>query len=652
MFPLSLFPLVALLAVTSGTLFFADARTDDGAPGGYDLQNAVVLIGTVFDPQRITVSGTGFIVHSIGLILTNAHLVSGRVIAENRLVEANRVNYRVWLRAGTPQERELPAFLVSISEKEGLDLALLQLPAENAPYPFLKFGRSADAQEGRVVRALGFPLGSYFDAVTGVRPALQSVSGLIQKIHKDDDGKPFLIEHTAPLVQGFSGGPLLDESGAVIGVNTWAVKQSPGRVAIAGDLAADWISGQGFSLNTSATKGVRPLADRLDWINLSPVSEAPHKRWCTTTQNFLTPAVHENGDITVLVSRNFLSNTPPQVARFADDGTVQWTRVLPDDPTSAPVLVPGTGVSFVIQNILYLYNDAGEKVWEILLPRPPEEDPAYRGKTRRSRPYRWLAPVVLSEGIIVVGGDAPEVLGITLEGDPAWRVPIGPVAALLPVHDGVAVFLRPTRFIGSPGEAAFLNGEGVELGRIRAGDLSKVPGAQFILPAVSEPGGDLYARVTHTVLARITSPGFSRWSRSDLEMWQPGELGSADAPTRMALIGSGGKTLLVLNKINGGTLALIPAGASSSWIRAGWIGDDTLVAVRALSVEQGTLAILTVFRVKDGAWQPVVQWRAGPGPGIAIPDFYALKTALGNRIFAVVREGGESRLCALVPPPL
>jgi len=602
----------------------------------------VVLVAAVFEPDRITVAGTGFIVHPLGLVLTNGHLASGRVLVENRLVEAASLSFRVWLRAGTSAERELPAFRVALTQKDGRDFALLQLPAEYAPYPFLKLGRASEVSAGSVVRAIGFPLGTQFFAVAGSRPPARSVSGLILKIETDADGKPILIDHSAPIIQGYSGGPLLSESGVVVGINTWAVKDSSERLALPAELAADWISAQGFSIPPSSPSELRPLADRLDWINLPPITETPHKVWCVTTQNFYLPAIHKNSEVTLLASRNFLTRTPPQIIHLSDDGSPLWTKTLLDDPTSPPVLVPSAGFAFLIKNSLLLYNESGEMLWERPLPVPE--------KTPVSRLVRWLPPVALAGGLVVVGGDSPAVLAFDLAGDRVWSAAVGPVAAVLPVAEGVAVLKSPAGRIGSPDEMIFFDETGAQMGRIAASDLSSVPGAQFVLPAVSEPAGDLYARVTRGVLSRLKPRGPIIWSRSDFEMWQGGELGSAEAPTRLAVISARGEMLYILNKLNGGTVSLIPPGASASWVSAGWIGDDALVAVRAITIDQGTVSVLTVFREREGGWQPVAQWRAGPGPGIAIPAFRALKTGRGDRIYAVVREGGQSLACALVPP--
>ncbi|MHA2621577.1 MAG: trypsin-like peptidase domain-containing protein [bacterium JZ-2024 1] len=643
-----LISILALLALGSETVSVPDVPSSPpGLPEPlreYDIQNAVVLAVALFEPEGITVAGTGFIVHPLGLVLTNGHLASGRARVNDRVVEGSRVSFRVWLRAGTPQERALPAFRVAITQHDDHDLALLQLPVEHGPYPYLRFATISESDVGKVVRALGFPMSSPLVAVSGRRPALQSLSGLLQKIHREQNGKPILLEHSAPIIPGFSGGPLLNEFSQVIGVNSWAIKDTDRRLAIPAEVASEWVASQGFSWTpASAETDTRRLSDLLDWMNVAPVTEAPHKRWCVTTQNFLLPAIHANAEATLLISRNYFLKTLPQITRITDEGETLWTKPLAMDPSSDPVLVRNAGVAFIARDRLFLYNNDGEQQWEVSLPAVPGDAKAVE--------YRWLPPVVLADSLIVVGGDAPEVVAFTSSGEVAWRVAVGPASAILPVHEGIAVFRKPTGFIGSPSEIILINRDGAEMGRVSAASLSNAPLAQFVLPAVSEPAGDLYVRVAHSVFARIANDGTSRWFRSDFEKWQGGQLGSAEAPTRMALIGPGGNSIYLLNKLHGATLALLPAGASASWVSAGWLSDKTLVAVRLLRTDHGPVALLTVWHEKEGKWQPSAEWRAGPGPGIAIPAFRAVTTTRGDRIYAVAHDAGDIRACALVPPP-
>lgn len=111
------------------------------------------------------------------------------------LTEASR-NFKVFLKDNT----QLQAQLIHISKK--YDLALLQIKDKNTPA--LPLGNEKLQQQGDKVYAMGSPLGMR-DSVT---------SGIITRIDSD-----FLLTDTQ-ILPGNSGGPLVNEAGEVIGVNT------------------------------------------------------------------------------------------------------------------------------------------------------------------------------------------------------------------------------------------------------------------------------------------------------------------------------------------------------------------------------------------------------------------------------------------------
>ncbi len=111
------------------------------------------------------------------------------------LTEASR-HFKVFLKDNT----QLQAQLIHISKK--YDLALLQIKDKNTPA--LPLGNEKLQQQGDKVYAMGSPLGMR-DSVT---------SGIITRIDSD-----FLLTDTQ-ILPGNSGGPLVNEAGEVIGVNT------------------------------------------------------------------------------------------------------------------------------------------------------------------------------------------------------------------------------------------------------------------------------------------------------------------------------------------------------------------------------------------------------------------------------------------------
>ena len=175
--------------------------------------------------------GSGVILTEDGYILTNRHVVEG---SSSLTVE---------LESGATY----PATIVEISDAN--DLALVKV-AETG-LPAARIGDSASLQVGQTAIAIGSPLGTYTETVTrGI------VSGLGRTVTVQDEatGRPVtlenLIQTDAAINPGNSGGPLLDASGAVIGINTAVASSAQGLgfaipIADAAALVSRATSGRG-----------------------------------------------------------------------------------------------------------------------------------------------------------------------------------------------------------------------------------------------------------------------------------------------------------------------------------------------------------------------------------------------------------------------
>lgn len=158
------------------------------APGG----------GPSRQPAR-TSSGTGFFVTRQGHILTNAHVVEGCA-----QISVARVG-------------STPASATVLARDQQNDLAVLQTAA--SPSTIAALHDSGSVRQGQPVVAFGFPLPDTISS--GGSLTTGSISALTG-FH--DDTRYFQM--SAPIQPGNSGGPLMDMTGAVIGVNSASLNSS------------------------------------------------------------------------------------------------------------------------------------------------------------------------------------------------------------------------------------------------------------------------------------------------------------------------------------------------------------------------------------------------------------------------------------------
>ncbi len=167
---------------------------DTSAKRVYDgAKDAVAFIAAAGPQGQGT--GSGFVVASDGLIVTNQHVVDGAT--------------EVAVKIGTDGE-QLPAEVVGIDASQ--DLALLDVDAEGLPT--LELGDSSGVEVGDATYAIGNPYGLDHTLTTGV------VSALDRDLQAPNGATiAGAIQTDAALNPGNSGGPLLDGEGRVIGVN-------------------------------------------------------------------------------------------------------------------------------------------------------------------------------------------------------------------------------------------------------------------------------------------------------------------------------------------------------------------------------------------------------------------------------------------------
>ena len=154
-----------------------------------------------------SVSGTGSIISTSGLILTNVHVVEGSTKCVGVLKPPgfnNSIN---------SETQFYPLKIIALDPTKDLALVQFQTPIPKLnPIPI---GQMSSIQIGQEVHAIGHPLGNLWTYTKGVISQVRLQEKSMSPIVADQ------IQTQTPISSGNSGGPLLDNDGYLIGVNTW-----------------------------------------------------------------------------------------------------------------------------------------------------------------------------------------------------------------------------------------------------------------------------------------------------------------------------------------------------------------------------------------------------------------------------------------------
>ena len=176
---------------------FGGPRGPDGAPG----------------PRRSNALGSGFVISEDGFIVTNNHVIEGADEIEVEFFSGQR----------------LEAKLIGTDPKT--DVALLKVESDK-PLKFVNFGDSDRMRVGDWVMAMGNPLGQGFSVSAGIVSARnRELSGTY------DD----YLQTDAAINRGNSGGPLFNDAGEVVGMNTAILSPSGGSVGIGFAVPGDMV---------------------------------------------------------------------------------------------------------------------------------------------------------------------------------------------------------------------------------------------------------------------------------------------------------------------------------------------------------------------------------------------------------------------------
>lgn len=269
-------------------------------------------------------SGSGVLISSDGLALTNSHVVAGRSRLRAVTAEGDRLHADV------------------VGDDPATDLALIRVAARDLPHALL--GDSGALRVGQLVIAVGNPFGLHSTVSTGVVSALgRSLRGPGGRLIED------MVQHTAPLNPGNSGGPLVDSRGRIVGINSAVVAWSQGLgfaiPAATARFVADELVARGTvrRVYLGIAAGVAPLPRHLtrdhDLLNESAVG--------VTGVESGSPAVRaglREGDLVVELGGriiNTIDDLHRTLARLSADAAVAAT-VIRDGKRLEITIVPAT----------------------------------------------------------------------------------------------------------------------------------------------------------------------------------------------------------------------------------------------------------------------------------------------------------------------
>jgi serine protease Do len=206
-------------------------------------------------------AGTGSIITEDGLIITNAHIFTRK---DSSLMP----NIYVFLKpdrvTGNTQEDLRRRYKGRVLAYDvPLDLALVKIENVDVPLAQVGFGDSDKIVVGDQAYAIGHPeQGGLWSLTTGV----------ISAHHSNYAGIPGknLFQTEASINRGNSGGPLLDEGGAMIGINSMIARKAEDGLAITAvnfaiksNVAIRWINGQGYRVAAFNAASPEPWQESL-----------------------------------------------------------------------------------------------------------------------------------------------------------------------------------------------------------------------------------------------------------------------------------------------------------------------------------------------------------------------------------------------------
>lgn len=201
------FSLILLFSV----IFFFNiqySQSSTGAKNAQKYEEAVVKITVTLQSIPMTF-GTGFFVSQDGLLVTNHHVIK----------ESFTPGFHLSIKTKSGQEF-LNYDVLGCSDERNIDLCLLKVNFK--PKSFFQVSTKS-ISKGEDIFTWGHPRGYDYSLSTGIVSGIHKQDGFTKSMI-DDSKTPKSIEMvqiSAPISPGNSGGPVFDENGSLVGMATW-----------------------------------------------------------------------------------------------------------------------------------------------------------------------------------------------------------------------------------------------------------------------------------------------------------------------------------------------------------------------------------------------------------------------------------------------
>jgi|TARA_B100000315_G_scaffold240028_1_gene259449 S1-C subfamily serine protease len=176
--------------------------------------NSLLEVVTMLEPSVVRIEtdiavGSGVIITNTGWILTNAHVLQGARTME--VILMNGTTYTATV----------------IASDAGRDLAIVEVISNRTDFPEAVLGLSTNITVGEGVVAIGYPL---WPELEGQATFTKGIVSAIRNIDLYTGISTKYIQTDTAINLGNSGGPLVNLTGEVIGINTWTIRLYDGEI--------------------------------------------------------------------------------------------------------------------------------------------------------------------------------------------------------------------------------------------------------------------------------------------------------------------------------------------------------------------------------------------------------------------------------------